>query len=233
MAYRISLLTNRLNQNLNSSVRQHLRNVYATFTVATVAAAIGAAVVCRNNLFIITALVGSSVCLRRLQEIPYDGGKNQRKRLTILITFCFLIGFSLGPLIDEAIAIDPNLLVKSLLASSIVFACFSLAALGAPRGYYLYLGGTILSLLSTICIFSLINLFIVRSQLIFELNLYLELIILCGFITYDTQIIIEQVSDEKDYIIDALLLFYDFVVIFKSLLKSLIYKEKKKKKNKR
>ena len=47
---------------------------------------------------------------------------------------------------------------------------------------------------------SLMNLFI-GSQLLFEINLYLGLAIMCAFVLYDTQLIVEKrrMGDE-DYI---------------------------------
>ena len=58
-------------------------------------------------------------------------------------------------------------IMQALLGTSVVFACFSLSALYAPRGHYLYLGGTLFSALSTLFWLSLLNIFF-GSRLIFQ-----------------------------------------------------------------
>lgn len=56
--------------------------------------------------------------------------------------FYFLLtGFGLGPTLDFAIAINPQIIVTAFLATSVIFVCFSLSALWAQRRTYLYLGG--------------------------------------------------------------------------------------------
>lgn len=57
--------------------------------------------------------------------------------------------------------------MQALLGTSIVFACFSLSALYAPRGQYLYLGGILMSGLSTLFWLSIMNIFF-GSRLIFQ-----------------------------------------------------------------
>ena len=56
-----------------------------------------------------------------------------------------------------------------LFFTGMIFACFSGAALFAPDGQYLYLGGTLLSGLSTMFWLGLLNLFF-QSQLIFQVS---------------------------------------------------------------
>lgn len=57
--------------------------------------------------------------------------------------------------------------IEALLGTTVVFACFSLAALFAPRGHFLYLGGSLCAILSTVCLLSIVNLF-VASRLLFQ-----------------------------------------------------------------
>lgn len=49
--------------------------------------------------------------------------------------------------------------------------------------------------------------------------MYLGLAVMCGFIVYDTQNILEKARHgDKDYVMHAVELFIDFVAVFKRLL---------------
>lgn len=76
----------------------------------------------------------------------------------------------MGPLLDMAVRLDPALVPNAFLLSSVIFASFSGAALFAPDGQYLALGGTLMSALSMMFWLSLLNLFF-QSQLIFQVIL--------------------------------------------------------------
>jgi len=89
--------------------------------------------------------------------------------LSFQLGFGFFSGLGTGPLLDMAIRINPSLIPNAFLLSSIVFACFSGAALFAPDGSYLYLGGTLLSGLSTLFWLGFLNLFF-QSTLIFQVQ---------------------------------------------------------------
>lgn len=55
--------------------------------------------------------------------------------------------------------------------------------------------------------------------MIFQVSLYLGLIIMCGFILYDTQLILEKVKGgDKDYVSHCVDLFIDFVGVFRRIL---------------
>lgn len=99
-----------------------------------------------------------------------DNGKNRTTRLAMLLGFAFFSGLGTGPLLDMAIRINPGIIANAFLLSGIIFACFSGAALFAPDGSYLYLGGTLLSGLSTIFWLGFLNLFF-QSQLIFQVKI--------------------------------------------------------------
>merc|ERR1712200_86498 len=117
--------------------------------------------------------------------------------------------------------------------TSIVFAGFTGAALFAPDGKYLYLGGSLLSGLSTLVFLGFLNIFF-RSQLLFQAHLYLGLAVFCGFIMFDTQVIIEKARrGDRDFIAHSLDLFIDFVQIFRKVLILLMQKDERDNKNKR
>ena len=110
-------------------------------------------------------LVGLGLAIA-LHATP-DNGKNRTTRLGLLLGFAFFSGLGTGPLLDMAIRINPAVIPNAFLLSSIIFACFSGAALFAPDGGYLYLGGTLLSGLSTLFWLGFLNIFF-QSQLIFQ-----------------------------------------------------------------
>lgn len=223
-----------LTENLEEPVRQHLKNVYATVTIATACAAAGGFVHLYSS-FAVGGLVtafGAIGVLLALLAIPHDG-KNQATRLSMLAVFAFLSGCNLGPLLTIAIMVNPAIVIEALLGTTVVFACFSLAALFAPRGHFLYLGGSLSAILSTLFMLSIVNLF-VASRLLFQANLYISLVVMCGFVVYDTQLIIEKRRlGNTDYIMHGLELFIDFLAIFKRLLIILTDKEANQKRNNR
>lgn len=176
--------------------------------------------------------LGAIAALIWLMVTPYDG-KNQLQRLTLFGSFAFLSGCNLGPLLDMAVRVNPTLIFQALLGTSVVFACFSLSALYAPRGQYLYLGGTLMSALSTLFWLSMMNIFF-GSRLLFQVNLYVGLAVMCGFIVFDTQNIIEKARrGDKDYVMHSVELFIDFVGVFKRLLVILTDKEAQSKRKRR
>ncbi|KAG8295590.1 Bax inhibitor 1 [Homalodisca vitripennis] len=127
-------------------------------------------------------------------------------------------GLGMGPLLEMAVAINPQIVVTALLGTSVIFACFSAAALTAERGRWLYLGGTLMSMLSAMLLLSLANL-LFGSRLIFQVYLYIGLFLMCGFVLYDTQLIIEKRRQgDKDFVAHSVDLFIDFIGIFRRLI---------------
>lgn len=146
-----------------------------------------------------------------------DHAKNRDKRMGYLMGFAACSGLSTGPLLDFAMMLNPTIVPTALVSTSVIFACFTISTLFADQRQYLYLGGTLMSLLSSLILLSLVNLFF-RSSLLYSVYLYAGLFLVCGFICYDTAVIIEKrrIGDE-DYISHALLLFIDFIDLFRHL----------------
>ena len=160
-------------------MRSHLKNVYATLTMSVMAASAGAYVHLFTSLLqgggLLFSLLGAGLALG-LFMTP-DNGKNRGMRISMLMGFAFLTGLGMGPLLSMAIRMNPTLVPSAFMLTSAVFACFTGAALVAPDGKYLYLGGTLLSGLSTLLVLGFLNIFF-RSQLLFQVtrvNKYLRL----------------------------------------------------------
>ena len=210
-------------------LRTHLKNVYATLALSIMSASVGAYVHLFTNLLrgggILFALIGAGLAMG-LHFTP-DNGKNRGQRLSMLLGFAFLSGLGTGPLLDMAVRINPAIVPNAFLLSAIIFACFSGVAFFAPDGQYLYLGGTLLSGLSFMFWMGLLNLFF-QSQLIFQAYLWGGLLLFCGFVVFDTQMIIEKRRrGDKDYIAHSLDLFIDFIQIFRKVLILLMQKVRK------
>lgn len=183
------------------------------------AAAVGASIHLFTNILqsgIISA-IGALVCFFLLMK-PDDNYKNMHYRVSYLLGFATFTGIGLGPLLEHVILVDPSIIITALIATSVVFVSFSVCAMFSERGQWLYLGGTLFALLNTLMLLSLANIFF-NSTLVFQANLYLGLLLMCGFVLYDTQLIIEKRRmGNKDFVTHSLDLFIDFIGIFRRLL---------------
>eukprot|EP00903_Cladosiphon_okamuranus_P015222 g14068.t1 len=193
-------------------VQRHLANVYAALAGTVLACALGAALDLWLHVGGLLTLVGGFGVMMWLMA---DQNKtNYAKRSGILLLFGLLKGFSLGPLIDLVLRVDPAILVTALLATTTVFVCFAGAALFTKRRSYLYLGGVLSSGLIVLLMGSLLNVFM-RNDFLLSVQLYAGLAIFCGYVIFDTQLIVEKASlGDRDFAWHAMELFIDFVGIF-------------------
>lgn len=224
--FNLNSFWNSFNNRLEKPVRDHLKNVYSCLAISTLAAAAGGYVhlftdVLQGNFLTTLLSLGLLVALFAVQ----DNGKNQHIRLSILVGFAFTTGLGMGPLLDVVVAVDPSIIATAFVATCAVFACFSLSALYSDHCRWIYIGGTLMSVLSMLSVLSLANLFF-GSYMLFQMHLYLGLILFCFFVLYDTQLIIEKRKrGERDYIRHSVDLFLDFISIFRRLLIILTQKE--------
>merc|ERR1712156_1371479 len=127
---------NTFNHKFDAPIRSHLKSVYACLTMSIMSAAAGAYVHLFTNL-----LRGGGILYALLSMGLVMG---------LLLAFSFFSGLGTGPLLDMAIRINPSIIPNAFMLSGMIFACFSGAALFAPDGQYLYLGGTLMSGLSAL-----------------------------------------------------------------------------------
>ncbi|XP_012892580.1 PREDICTED: bax inhibitor 1-like [Dipodomys ordii] len=119
-----------------------------------------------------------------------------------------------------------SILPTAFMGTAMIFTCFTLSALYARRRSYLFLGGILMSAMSLMVLSSLGNLFF-GSIWLFQANLYMGLVVMCGFVLFDTQLIIEKAENgDKDYIWHCVDLFLDFVTLFRKLMMILAMNEK-------
>lgn len=234
MAATLHTFVNSFQNRLEEPVRRHLRNVYACLSVATVAATVGACVhlftdIARAGLL---SNIGALGLLLALLTTP-DNGKNQKLRIGYLLGFAFLSGLGFGPLLDAVIKIDPSIVITALFATALVFVSFSISALLAERGRWLYLGGILIGVLNAMLCLALVNFFL-RSVLLHQAYVYVGLFLMSGFVIYDTQLIVEKNrAGSKDFVEHSLDLFTDLIGIFRHILVILAEKEQAERSRKR
>jgi len=211
-----------------------LKNVYASLTMTVAASTVGAYVHLFTNILqgggLLFSLVAAGLALG-LFMTP-DNGKNRGTRMAMLLGFGFLTGLGMGPMLQLAMMMNPSIVPSAFMVTSVIFACFTGASLMAPDGKYLYLGGTLMSGLSTLLWLGFLNIFF-RSTLLFQAHLWIGLAVFCGFIMFDTQMIIRKARNgDKDFIAHSLDLFIDFVQVFRKVLILLMQKEERDNKKK-
>jgi FtsH-binding integral membrane protein len=211
-------------------VQAHLKNVYACLLIAMGAASLGIWLSMMGWFdFPRLAMVGSIITSVWLFTLDFNA-QTQAKCFALMSTTAFLTGIYLNPLIALAISVDPQIVMTAFLFTTIIFVCFTLSALLTQKRTYLYLGGILSAGTSIIFVLSMMNLF-GRSQLIFNVNLYLGLALACGYILYDTQLIVERAANgDMNYVKHALLLFIDMVDLFVRILIILLKNAQKKEK---
>jgi len=217
--------------NIEPNVRLHLKKVYSCLAIGMLSAAVG------GYLHIFSGLIQggllSALCSIGLMiwlACTKHERKNTPMRLGIFSGFALCSGLSAGPLMEHVTHINPTIVPTAFLATCVIFICFSISALlnGNDRKY-LYLGGMLFSGLSILLFSSILNLFF-RSQLLYQAHLYLGLLIMCGFILFDTQLIIEKFRHhDDDFIWHSVDLFIDFMQVFRKLMIILAEKDKKRK----
>lgn len=216
-----------LDRKLEPPVKSHLKQVYSTLTLATFVAALGSYIHLFTDLMSggFMATLGALGFGMALILTP-ENGKNTQKRLGYLLGFAGCTGLAMGPLMEIAMHLNPRIIPMSLVSTCLVFGSFSLSSIFSNHTKWLYMTGGLMSLLSIMVFMSIINLFI-GSYFLFQAQLYLGLIVFCLFVMYDTATIIEKCRmGDTDHIKHAMLLFTDFVELFRTILVVLIQKER-------
>lgn len=208
-------------------MKQHLKQVYQTLALATFVAGLGSYVhlftdIMSGGLMASLGALGFGIALLS----SHDNGKNSQKRMGYLMGFAFCTGLAMGPMMEFAVYLNPRIIPMSLISTCLVFASFTMSSIFSDHSKWLYIGGGLMSLLSVMFFTSIINLF-VGSYFLFQAQLYLGLIVFCLFVMYDTSMIIEKRRmGDTDHIKHAMVLFQDFVEIFRALLVIMMQKER-------
>ena len=174
-------------------------------------------------------MIAAIGCLFGIWSYPATR-ENESTRQALFLGFSFMDGLTIAPLVNSVYLINPSILTSTFFYTFLIFASFSFSALRTRRRSYMFLGGILGSLLSILFFGGLANMFL-GSSMIYTIELYLGLFMFCGYVLYDTQLIVERVENgTTDFVGDSVLLFTDFIAVFVRLLIILSKKDEKKKK---
>lgn len=220
--------TNILGDKYEPFIRHHLAQVYMVLGFTTLSSALGILMHLTHLLDLgVFAAIGSLISVLGL-HFYRDDGKNYYMRLGMLLSFGFCSGQTLGPLINYIISVNPTIIFTALVGTVITFASLSLSALLAERGKFLFLGGILVSVINTMALISLFNMFF-QSLFVQLTQLYIGVFVMAAFILYDTQNIVEKCRmGNRDVVQHALDLFFDALSMFRRLLIILTQKEERK-----
>jgi Bax inhibitor 1 len=212
---------------LSVDTQAHLVKVYSTLFTCMCTSAAGAAVQMRSGLYggaLPLSLLLFAAFAYFVQLPAYSP-----RRAPLLHAIALLQGFATGPLLTFAtVYVDPWLPLSALAATAVVFLGLTVSAMFARRRSYLLLGGALSTGLSVMFLGALLNAF-VPSNVGFAVQLYGGLALFCGYVMYDTQLIIEKVElGDKDHVGHALELFMDLIAIFRRLLMIMIKNQQSK-----
>ena len=221
---------------ISLQARRHLTKVYSTLFLTVALTALGSLIHLRYHMggmltqllsLGLLAAIGASSFSQSSQTSSSSSSSVIRgvpNSLLLLCAYGFCQGLSIGPIIETAVFIDPSLVFTAFALTANVFLCFSLTSLFIPRRSHLALASVLSSSLSFLCCLGLLSLFF-PTVLAYKLQLYLGLLVFCGYIIADTQVIIddaESAHKQADYVQDALKLFINLVAVFVRLLIILI-----------
>ncbi|CAI5669425.1 unnamed protein product [Oreochromis niloticus] len=136
---------------ISHSTQEHLKKVYSSLAICMCLAAVGSYVYIYLVARLVTvsaasplAVLGLLICLSVATltslglfiwfAVTPHNPETERKRLAFLEGFALLTGFSLGPILDDVIAVDPNVIATAFVGTSVIFICFTLSALYDTQG---------------------------------------------------------------------------------------------------
>eukprot|EP00038_Savillea_parva_P019330 m.27208 g.27208 ORF g.27208 m.27208 type:complete len:344 (+) comp4384_c0_seq1:54-1085(+) len=152
-------------------------------------------------------------------------------RYGLVATFAGLQGLAIAPLVSIALSVNPMLIPTALGGTVLVFGGASLASLLAPRASMLRFGSFLGGAVAVMVGFSLLGLGQMAlmgavSPVLYSVTLYGGLALMCAFVGYDTQRIIEDYREGNiDPLKHGVDVFINFIGIFRRLLAILLQRE--------
>jgi len=204
---------------LSKPVQNHLIDVYRTLAFVTCSAVVGVYLQMAYFMFMnpsLALLASFGVMIWLLNTPPTN--ENTKKREILLYTFALCNGLYIGPLVSVFTYVDSAIILMALGGTAVIFITFTLSAIFNTNRSYLLMGGMLMSALSLLFWTSLINMFF-RIELVTTFQLYFGLLVMSGFVLFDTQLIIFNAGlGYMDHVGNALRLFQDLFTIFVRLM---------------
>jgi len=218
---------------LDTPLKNHLYNVYSTVAFMLASAATGAIATFNSPPHPwVWLIVQLSAVLAFYFSSPFTHYLSINLQSALLYIISGTTGILLTPLLHQAIRHDPATLPIALIATTIVFAALSIAALKADRVSVLYYYSSFAMIAGVLSFYSLVVMLFGMNLIPTMAYVAFGLVAACFSIVLDTQNMIykfEQSNTEHngnnnngkvyiDYKTDALLLFWNFVKLFVRLL---------------
>ena len=220
---------------ISPRVKEHLNQVYGTLSIGCLCAAATCmytpAALVNNFLFLIISIIATIGLV--ITMFSKKGNQDHGTKFVCFLAITAIDGALMRPLMDQAIEIDPVIIVNALVYTAVIFGSFTLASLMTKRRSMLFLGGALSSILMGLTVSLMFSFFTGVSFLSYFVYNVITLIVFSLYVIYDTQLIVEKAHQgDFDYNIHALDLFIDLVRIFIRIVRILmILSEGKKKRN--
>lgn len=160
----------------------------------------------------------------------------------MLMAFGGAIGASLAPLISLAVDVDPALVLSAAMVTVAIFGTFTFIAMLTSDRPMLYIGSMLMSALGWMFFAGMVNTLLGSNTLFMTVEVFFGLFIFCGFVIFDTQILIARAEEKlafggalntDDAATAAVRLFLDAVNIFVRVLIILMRNSQKKERKER
>lgn len=195
-----------------------LRNTYMLLSMTTLFSGVMAGVSIMMNASFIAAII----CSLAAFGIMFVINKTAHSTAGIFWTFAFtgLLGYSLGPLLNHALAMSNGgaLVMQALGGTAFVFFALSAYVLTTKRDFS-FLGGFLMIGLLVAIVAAITNVFLQIPALHLAINSAI-IFIMSGFILYDTSRIVN--GGETNYIMATVALYLNLHNLFTSILQLLM-----------
>ena len=141
---------------VSDKTKTHLTKVYGQLAICTGLLAVG--MYLNSSVVLIQGFVSQMLIVMALGYAMwqvFDVYQPEQTRMNWLMAIAFFKGTLLGPMIHLVAEIEPEILINAIVYTSIMFASFTAISLFSKRRSYLFLGGVISTIMTSLFWFSL------------------------------------------------------------------------------